>query len=97
MVSLRQHGSGSRLLGLAKRAPFALLPLVAIGSLALAPAPASAATSAAGTDPTVAAFEAQVTAAVDQVLSASVPLVGSLGCVPYDVTSLLSGGRVYPC
>jgi hypothetical protein len=45
----------------------------------------------------VSLIEAEVSTVVDNVLSESVPLVGSVGCVPYDVTSILSGGRFYPC
>ncbi len=108
MVSLRQHGSTPRLRRLAKRSALALLPLCTLGSLAIAPTPALAATSsplASSTassgvpsiDPTLAALEAEVTAAVNEVLTTPLPLVASLSCVPYYVTGILSGGRVYPC
>jgi hypothetical protein len=73
-----------------------------IGGLAAAPSAASASTSstvaaASGSGvnlgPTIAALETEV----DALLDVSVPLIGSLSCVPYYVTGILSGERLYPC
>lgn len=103
MAALHHNDPKSSLVRWAKRSIVTLVPLLTIGSLALAPSAASAATTStaaassggSGVDlgPTLAAVEAEVSAVLNQ----SVPLIGSLSCVPYDVTSLLSGGRVYPC
>ena len=102
MAAMHHNDRKSWLVRSAKRSIVTLLPVLTIGSLALAPSAASAsttstaaATSGSGVDlgPTLAAVEAEVSAVLNQ----SVPLIGSLSCVPYDVTSLLSGGRVYPC
>jgi hypothetical protein len=108
MVFLRQHGSDSRLRRMVKRSPLALLPLLTVGSLAVAPTAALASTpsplasqaASSGVpslDPTLIALEAEVTAAVNEVLTAPLPLVASLSCVPYYVTAILGGGRIYPC
>jgi hypothetical protein len=103
MDALRRQDSGSWFLRFAKRSSFALLPLLTIGGLAVASSPASASTSSAlsasssgsgvNLAPTLAAVEADVSA----VLNESVPLIGSIACVPSEVTGLLSGGRVFPC
>ncbi len=108
MVSLSSSGPGARHLRLLKRSSFALLPLLMIGSLTAAPlaagasttsAPVTQAASSGGVDlgPTVAALEAEVSTVVANVLNVPLPLVFSVGCVPYYVTAILAGGRIYPC
>jgi hypothetical protein len=108
MVSFRHGGHDGRHGSLLKRSGFAVLPLFMFGGLATMASPAGASTSspsvtqAASTGvpdlgPTIAAAEAQVALVVANVLKASVPLVGSVGCIPYYVNGILSGDRLYPC
>jgi len=69
--------------------------LMAIGGLAATTTPAGASASSAATStgvpdlgPELAALEAQVTATLGNV---SVPLVGSISCLPFDIEKILTG------
>ncbi len=66
--------------------------LTAFGGLAATTAPAGAATSSAAAStgipnlgPELAALEAQAGAALSNVLNTSIPLLGSISCIPFDV------------
>jgi hypothetical protein len=66
------------------------------GIVETAPAGASTATTAASTGlpnlgPELAALEAQVAASLSNVLGTSIPLLGSLSCIPFDVERILTG------
>jgi hypothetical protein len=72
--------------------------LMAFGRLAATTAPAGASTSAAAAStgipdlgPELAALEAQAGAALSNVLNTSVPLIGSISCIPFDVERILTG------
>jgi 2-methylisocitrate lyase-like PEP mutase family enzyme len=109
MVSLRHGGHQARRRWLLKRSPLAVLPLALFGSLAVAASPAGASTSAPSVTqaassggvpdlgPTIAAVEAEVSSVLATVTNVPLPLLGSVGCVPYYVSSLISGERPYPC
>ena len=66
------------------------------GFAATTPAGASTSSSAASTGipnlgPELAALEAQAGATLSNVLNTSVPVVGSISCIPFDVERILTG------
>jgi hypothetical protein len=75
-----------------------LASLMAFGGLAVTTAPAGASTSSAAAStgipnpgPELTALEAQVSASVNDVLNAPIPLLGSVSCIPFDVERVLTG------
>ena len=86
---------------LATRLSLILVPvasLMAFGGLAATTTPAGASTSSAAAStgipdlsPELAALEAQAGATLNNVVNTSVPLVGSISCIPFDVERILTG------
>ena len=91
----------SRRRRLTTRLSLVLVPvasLMAFGGLAATTTPAGASTSSAAAStgvpdlgPELAALEAQVGATLSNVLNTSVPVVGSISCIPFDVERVLTG------
>jgi hypothetical protein len=72
--------------------------LMTFGGLAATTAPAGASTGSATAStgipdlgPELTALEAQAGATLTNVLNTSVPLLGSISCIPFDVERILTG------
>jgi hypothetical protein len=82
----------------------AVASLMVFGGLAATTTPAGASTGSAAAStgipdlgPELAALEAQAGATLSNVLKASIPVVGSISCIPFDVERILTGEIVGGC